>query len=213
MRPDIRLGHAYARPGRLIYHNDRIDMLSLLSIYTAESGGENMFVSGFELWRLMEQERPDLLPILRRGFRQHRGEEQAPGEPESTPWRVPIFGEADGLRSVLLGGNSILSFVQERFPEDVGPREIEALTYLREMKDRPELSLRVLLEPGEGVFINNHEVLHNRDAFVDGPDPERRRLLLRMWLEGRPWRPKPPEMQVMRNPSGRQGIDPQPVAA
>jgi hypothetical protein len=63
------------------------------------------------------------------------------------------------------------------------------------------------------VFINNHEILHNREAFEDGDTPEEKRLLLRLWFQGTPVRPKPETMTVMRNPSGLQGIDPRPLAA
>jgi hypothetical protein len=37
-------------------------------------------------------------------------------------------------------------------------------------------------------FIHNHQILHDRTAFEDWPEPERRRHLLRLWLcppEGR----------------------------
>jgi hypothetical protein len=31
-------------------------------------------------------------------------------------------------------------------------------------------------------FVYNHSMLHDRTAFVDWPEPERRRHLLRLWL-------------------------------
>ena len=53
------------------------------------------------------------------------------------------------------------------------------------MLNRPELRAEFALEPGQVYFINNRWILHNRTAFEDHPEPERRRHLVRLWLEGR----------------------------
>ncbi|MFM2128588.1 MAG: hypothetical protein RL477_134, partial [Pseudomonadota bacterium] len=37
-------------------------------------------------------------------------------------------------------------------------------------------------EPGDIQLLNNHVMLHTRRAFVDWPEPERKRHLLRLWL-------------------------------
>jgi hypothetical protein len=41
-------------------------------------------------------------------------------------------------------------------------------------------------------FVHNHSLLHDRTAFVDHPDPARRRHLLRLWLSLPGDRPLPP---------------------
>jgi hypothetical protein len=38
------------------------------------------------------------------------------------------------------------------------------------------------LAPGDMQFVYNHTQLHDRTAFVDWPEPARRRHLLRLWL-------------------------------
>jgi hypothetical protein len=38
------------------------------------------------------------------------------------------------------------------------------------------------LKPGDMQFVYNHTQLHDRTAFVDWPEPARRRHLLRLWL-------------------------------
>jgi alpha-ketoglutarate-dependent taurine dioxygenase len=209
--PGIKTGRVYGTSAMAPMHSDRIDMLSLLCINKAKSGGDNVFVSGLAVWEIIERERPDLFALLARGYHMHRNNEQAAGEPESTPYRVPIFGEVNGFRSTLFTGQSMLEHQQKRFPEELTEKDVEALTLLREVINRPELALRIALEPGEAVFINNMEMLHSRDAFEDGDTPAEKRLLLRMWLQGRPIRPKPDTMLVMRNPSGMLGIDPLPA--
>jgi alpha-ketoglutarate-dependent taurine dioxygenase len=197
-------GSAVAAP----LHTDRIDVLALLCVRRAIAGGENEFVSGLAVWDLVARERPDLCAILERGFPQWRNGEQPPGEPDATPFRVPVFGRAGALRSVMFSGNAMLKHQQRHFGDALTEPEAEALRYVRAVAERPELRLRVSMQPGDAVFVDNYEVLHSREAFVDAEVPEQRRLLLRLWLQGRPWRPKPETMQVIRNPSGLQGIDP-----
>jgi alpha-ketoglutarate-dependent taurine dioxygenase len=39
------------------------------------------------------------------------------------------------------------------------------------------------LRRGDMQFLNNHVILHGRTAYEDHPEPERRRHLLRLWLD------------------------------
>ena len=47
-------------------------------------------------------------------------------------------------------------------------------------------------QPGDMQFVHNHTVLHDRTAFEDWPEPERKRHLLRLWLAAPGARPLPP---------------------
>jgi alpha-ketoglutarate-dependent taurine dioxygenase len=61
--------------------------------------------------------------------------------------------------------------------------EIALRPYLPDVLD---LRAEFTMQPGEMFFINNRWVLHNRTAFEDHPEPERRRHLVRLWLERPP---------------------------
>jgi hypothetical protein len=37
-------------------------------------------------------------------------------------------------------------------------------------------------QPGDIQLVHNHTILHDRTAFEDFPEPERKRHLLRLWL-------------------------------
>ncbi|SCW69674.1 Taurine catabolism dioxygenase TauD, TfdA family [Sphingobium faniae] len=213
VRPDVVARRAYGHSGKLILHTDRIDMLSLFCVSKPRSGGANIFVSGLAIWDAVARERPDLLPMLERGFHQNRLTENALSGEESTPYRVPVFGREKGLRSVLFSGNAAIDHQRLFFADRLTAQEEEALIFLTEVRDRPEFQLCNTLSLGDAVFINNHEILHSREAFEDGEEPQEKRKLLRLWLQGEPVRPKPETMTVMHNPSGLQGIDPRPVAA
>jgi hypothetical protein len=53
--------------------------------------------------------------------------------------------------------------------------------------------------------------MHARSEFEDWDEPERKRLMLRLWLDAeRKRRPVVPEIHIYKNQGGRSGIDPQP---
>jgi hypothetical protein len=76
-----------------------------------------------------------------------------------------------------------------------------------------EQQLELRMQQGDAAMANNYGMCHSRSEYVDGPDPERRRLLLRAWIEvpiedrrlpiGR-------EFFHMENEGGRLGYDPVP---
>jgi hypothetical protein len=53
---------------------------------------------------------------------------------------------------------------------------------LDQLANDPQLNLMMELEPGDIQLVHNHTILHDRTAFEDWPEPERKRHLLRLWL-------------------------------
>src|SRR4029453_12777640 len=58
-----------------------------------------------------------------------------------------------------------------------------ALDFLDEQTRRPDLRLDMDLQAGDIQFINNYTILHSRTGFVDGPEPDQKRHMLRLWLK------------------------------
>ena len=58
-------------------------------------------------------------------------------------------------------------------------KQREALDTIEVLARESQLVLDA--EPGDMLFINNHSMLHSREAFVDAPG--RSRYLVRMWLQ------------------------------
>ena len=53
-------------------------------------------------------------------------------------------------------------------------------TMTRVVED-PALCCEFTLKPGELQFVNNRWCGHGRASYTDHPDPERKRLMLRLW--------------------------------
>ena len=190
-------------------HTDLSEIVGLLCIRGAREGGESAFVSGLTLYDVVAAEHPEYLAVLERGFPYHRRGEEAPDAEPITPYDVPVFSTKDGVRSCF--------FVRGVFDvafRDMGRAftalELAALGFLEEVMTRPDVCLRIKLEPGDAAFLNNRTVLHARSEFTDWDEPERKRLYFRLWLESKRQRPVVDEIHIYQNASGELGVDPQP---
>ena len=92
----------------LAMHTDSADILSLLWVHQAASGGASQFSSGPAAHNTILETRPDILPILYKGFPHHRRSEQPDDQPDVTPYDVPIFSNVDGRVCINFTYSSIL---------------------------------------------------------------------------------------------------------
>lgn len=185
--PNLR---SYATAERQNFHIDRCDVVALLCLRRAKTGGLSSIVSSMTVHNVMAQRRPDLLERLYQPFPIDRRGEVPEGK---TPfYEAPVFNEYAGYVSVLYSRLHIGS--AQRFPEArrLAPEDIEALDMLAELAGDPELRLDMNFMPGDIQFLHNHTILHARSAYEDWPEVERKRHLLRLWLSPPGARPLPP---------------------
>ena len=130
--PHIR---SYATAERQNFHIDRCDLVALLCLKRAKSGGRSMLVSSMTLHNVMAERRPDLLERLYRPFPVDRRGEVPEGK--GPFYEAPVFNEHDGLVSVLYS-RSHIGWAQ-RFPEArrLTPEDVEALDMLQELAATP----------------------------------------------------------------------------
>lgn len=179
----------YQTRERQTFHTDSSDIVGLLCLQTARSGGLSSLVSSTTIFNEMRRHRPDLLRVLLEPIEtDRRGEVPQGGKPY---FSIPVFNSHDGLVSAIYQRQYIES--ARRFP-GVPPLtavQVEALDLLDELANDPALNLMMALEPGDIQFVHNHTLFHDRTAFEDFPEPERRRHLLRLWIAPPEARPLP----------------------
>lgn len=163
------------------FHVDLTDVVGLMCIRQAMQGGESKLISSMTIYNTLLIERPDLLPVLFRGYIWDRRAEQLPNEDPCTA-RIPVFSEADGQLSCRMHQGFIGWWVR-RSEQDLSDEEQEALEVFHEIAERPGLGLTFTLDPGDILFVNNYTVMHARTSFEDWPDSHRKRYLLRIWLD------------------------------
>ena len=100
-------------------------------------------------------------------------------------YEQPVYSYEQGLFSSRWIATHILS--AQEFP-DV-PRltavQLEAMQLVNALANEPRFHTEMMFEPGDFQFLNNHVTYHARTGFVDFPEEERRRHLLRMWIAPR----------------------------
>ena len=69
------------------------------------------------------------------------------------------------------------------------PAESKALDMLDQVAHGAKCYRQFMLAPGDILFFSNYTVLHNRTAFIDHDDLDKRRHLMRLWLKA--YSPRP----------------------
>lgn len=159
----------------LPYHCDPSDVVGLLCVRKAKSGGVSSLISVAAMYNEILAHHPEYLGLYYRlWYFSHLC--------EPMPSLSPIFSMHEGklscryLRQYIELGHEIRELPLSRV-------EIEALDIFDALMTREDLRLDMMLEPGDMQFANNYAVLHSRTAFVDDEDPAQRRELQRLWLK------------------------------
>lgn len=178
----------YRSAMELRLHTDSDDIVGLLCVRQAKSGGMSRLASSVTIHNEIAATRPDLLAPLYEGFHYHWFGEQPPGQGVVSDFKIPVFCRVDGkLSSCYL--REFIEMGAEALGEPLTDVQVEALDLYDTIANREDIVLTYSLEPGWASFINNYTVLHSRTSFEDWPELERRRLLLRLWLKADPPRP------------------------
>lgn len=178
--PNVRI---YQTHERQTYHTDSCDIVALMCLCAARAGGLSTLVSAVTIYNEMRARRPDLARVLFEPIETDRRGEVPPGQ---LPWfNIPVFNWHAGLLSVVYHRQYIESARRFAGVPPLTPRQIEALDLFDALANDAALNLQMEFQPGDIQLVYNHSLLHDRTAFEDWPEPERRRHLLRLWLA--PW--------------------------
>ena len=196
----------YTTRARLRPHCDASDVVGLLCWRTAMAGGESLIASSTSVFNEILRTRPDYLPVLFRGFHYDLRGEGATNDPDEVTFhRVPVFSWFGGRLNCRFNQKSIEDgMAKAGMP--LAPDEQAAVNLVGELTLSDPLCHHLTFEQGDIQLLNNHTVLHSRTSFEDWPEPDRKRNLLRLWLNLREGRPLAPEFAERLNTGPRGGV-------
>jgi hypothetical protein len=175
--PSVRL---YRTRKRQDFHTDGADIIGLLCLHGARSGGESRVVSSGAVYNEILHHRPDLLEVLYEPMCwDYQGDDAADGQPWFT--LAPI-NDVGGVPRIFYLGWYIRDAQRHVRVPRLTTAQLEAMALLEEIANDPEFHIEMAFEPGDIQLLNNGRILHAREAYEDDDDPERRRHLLRLWL-------------------------------
>jgi hypothetical protein len=185
--PSVRI---YQTRERQTFHSDSADVVGLLCLQGARRGGASALVSSTTLYNELRARRPELAACLFEPLATDRRGEVPPG---AKPYfEIPVFNWFAGRLSAIYQRQYINSAQRFADAPRLNVQQCEALDLLDALADDPALHFTMELQPGDMQFVHNHTLLHDRTAFDDWPEPQRRRHLLRLWLAPAVARPLPP---------------------
>ncbi|QRY61877.1 TauD/TfdA family dioxygenase [Gordonia sp. PDNC005] len=169
-------------------HSDGHDVVSLLCLQEAKVGGASRIASAAAVHDRMVDVAPALaallydgMPIMRSRLDAERGDGHI-----VTPDRVAMFAKPDGVFA------SCVHVAQTRDAAragyfDITPAQEAALELFCELAASPEFYLDMKIAPGDIQFLNNRLIVHGRTPYTDHDEIERRRHLLRLWVNIPTW--------------------------
>jgi hypothetical protein len=171
---DDRQTRVYETNAYLPYHTDPTDVVGLLCIRKAKTGGTSSLVSTASLYNEILTHHPEYLSCLYRPmFYPHLGGDK--------PGISPIFSYHKGqlscryLRQYLELGHDMMN-------APLSAIELEAFDLIDAIVHDESMRIDMMMEPGDLQLVNNYAVMHSRTSFEDFDDLELRRKKLRLWL-------------------------------
>lgn len=176
----------------LPYHTDPSDVVGLLCVRRAMTGGMSSLVSAAAIYNEIIDRCPDLLEVFYQPFcYAHLGDDKT----------SPVFSFHDGKLSCRYL-RQYIELGSEEMAQPLSAAQIAALDLFDEIMMAPEMRIDMMMEPGDIQLANNYTVLHSRTAFEDHIDENRRRKKLRLWLK------MPNARQLAADFPGRNGFGP-----
>ncbi|KAL3470371.1 hypothetical protein BJX99DRAFT_51069 [Aspergillus californicus] len=186
----------YRTNARQYFHTDAGDMVGLLCIAKSLSGGESDIASTHHVYNVLQRDHPDVVKTLvEPTWYFDRKGEVSPGQ---EPWirGAVMYLETDSESPRVYAKfdpNNVTSLARfNSGPDAKIPPLSEKQKYAMEVLERTckELSLHMILEPGDIQFLHNPHVFHARTAYTDYPagavdddgKPRPQRHLMRLWL-------------------------------
>ena len=188
---DIRNGNVRAYQTRVSqpFHTDiGGDVVGLMCIRGAQSGGKSRVTSALAVYNALLTRYPHHVGLLYKGYDVDWRGEQPEGAPPT--YREPIYAYVEGKLMCRFSPRFIRT-AQEKTGIRLSTVEEEAMSAVQELAE--ELCFEIQFDAGDIQYINNLAILHGRTGYEDYSEPERRRHLLRVWLNVPGARRLPPE--------------------
>jgi len=165
---------------RMLPHSDSSDIVALLCARQARIGGGNSVSSSMAIHNEILRTHPEYLNPLYEGFYfDLTGKTKT--DDGRTDHRIPVFScDKTGLSCMF--NKSRIETGMRRAGIPLNDFQQAAIDYLNSLAMHEEFAIPLRLIPGDILLLNNHSTLHAREQYEDWPEPDRKRLMLRLWV-------------------------------
>jgi hypothetical protein len=168
---------SYETSARLEYHTDSSDIVGLYCIRPAMVGGTSTIVSSVAVHDAVVRANPELAALLYEPW----GHASVVGNKASAR---PICARNADDRLFSRYGRLYIETANARNPAvpPLTAQQVEVLDLYDSFANSADYYLNMDFQPGDIQLLNNYVIMHARTDYVDWPEPERARELLRLWL-------------------------------
>lgn len=196
----------YTTNNRIAPHCDPADTVGLLCWHPAKKGGESEIASAMTIYNEILATHPEYLEPLCGGFHfDLRGEGVTDDPDEVTFNKVPVFSYFDGRLSCRYNRKTIEDG-QRKAGAPLAGLALEAVQAVADLAMRDDIRFDLAFQKGDIQILNNYAILHARAGFEDYPEPQRRRNLMRLWVNLHDGRKLAPVFADRLNTGPRGGI-------
>ena len=188
------VNRVYQTNYRQLFHTDSTDIVGLLCLQPARSGGQSSICSSSTIYHEIAERRPDLLKVLCQRFHIDRKGEIPQGEDET--YEMAVFYPDEERVTCIYARDFIDAAQRHSHVAPLTTEQVDALNLIDELAASGDLRLDIDFLPGDIQFLHNHQILHARTSYEDWPEPERRRHLLRLWLSTADGRSLPADFEA-----------------
>jgi hypothetical protein len=179
LRPQMgkrTVGH----PDEVGLHADMSDVVSLLCVRQAPDDPYSRLASSMHIYNELLRQRPDALERLYEGFEWDRHDEHADHETPTSVYKVPVYSHKDGVVTCRYNPGWIKRAYQ-RLERSLTDEETEIFSFMNSIA--AEACIAFPFHAGDIQFANNYTVLHGRAGHGEVSDEDRKRVLMRLWLD------------------------------
>ena len=163
----------YETNAYLPYHSDPTDVVGLLCIHPAKTGGVSSLISATTLHNEMLKRYPEYLSVLYRPMWYPHA--------ASEPCQAPIFSyHSDKLSCRYM--RQYLELSQNDMGTPLSQVELKAFDLMDSIMNEDGIRVDMMMQRGDLQLVNNYTVLHSRTNFEDYQESNLRRKKLRLWL-------------------------------
>eukprot|EP00164_Ancoracysta_twista_P006572 GFYU01009170.1.p1 GENE.GFYU01009170.1~~GFYU01009170.1.p1 ORF type:complete len:418 (+),score=137.41 GFYU01009170.1:64-1317(+) len=193
--PNSPLVRAYKTNAHIGFHVDFADVVGLLCVQQAATGGESLLVSSVRVYNTLLEENPELIPELYKPMAQ-----STKGEGGINWFPIHLVRHHEGYLRSAVHVDYLKSVYEDHAdaPLHDRTRALKVLAAYEEVLNRPGMALEMKMQPGDIQLVSNHVLLHSRKAYTDvtppspvtargdaaasGDSDSGNRLLLRLWI-------------------------------
>ncbi len=177
-RQDDPNSRGYQTSEAMDYHCDQCSVVGLLCVREPQSGGKSKIASSLSIYNELLKRAPAAVHVLSKPLCWTKHGEVDAGQ--ASFYQSAVFNVLDDMLCTSFGPKHIEKGHKLPGAPAMTDEQRDAISLAEQIAEEQHYAMQ--LQQGDIQLVNNYVALHTRTAYQDWPDPERKRLLYRLWL-------------------------------